>query len=60
MGKKKLIHKRTGTAMAVFAIVLVIVVLILTIREGRELLNQDRPDTTEPVPYDSRESGENP
>jgi hypothetical protein len=59
MGKKKRIHKRAGTAMAVATIALVIVVLILTIREGRELLNQDRAGTTEAVPYDGRESGEN-
>lgn len=45
--------------MAGVAIVLVIILWIATAREGHNLLNPDRPDTSEPKPYDSREHGEN-
>lgn len=44
--------------MTVIAILLVLILWIVTVREGHNLLNQDRPDTTEPVPYDGRENGE--
>lgn len=54
MGKKKDLNKRFGKQFGMIAaglaIALVVVLLILTIREGREIMNRDEPQTTEPVP----------
>lgn len=58
MSKTITISKRAGLFMTAIAILIVIILWIATAREGHNLLNPDRPDTTEPVPYDGRENGE--